>query len=58
MTGLTDQQRGDFRMMKDLMSQTAVKPEDRVRHLATFIRRIKGQTVRLSTGRGYGMYLH
>ncbi|XP_037072584.1 piwi-like protein Ago3 [Pollicipes pollicipes] len=42
MTGLTDAQRSDFRMMKDLISQTAVKPEDRVRHLATFIRRIKG----------------
>ncbi|KAF0300728.1 Piwi-like protein Ago3 [Amphibalanus amphitrite] len=42
MTGLTDAQRSDFRMMKDLMAQTAVKPEDRVRHLATFIRRIKG----------------
>ena len=54
MTGLTDAQRSDFRMMKDLMAQTAVKPEDRIRHLATFIRRIKGRYCVLGWADGGG----
>lgn len=56
-TGLVDTQRSDHMLMKSLTAMTAVKPDDRVRKLETFIRRIKGSPKAAAVLQEWGLAL-